>query len=116
MGVTGRDGCASLEEAENNKLSLRRSAYDVTHAFRSVFRCLPWVALLWASSTSTHIILAVGSDRGLTLVRRAKQAIAGRSRLVNLEELWSCPFQISESKFRMQKLDRKEVKVHILVF
>ena len=33
-GVTGRDGRASLEEAENNKFSLRGSAYDVPHAFR----------------------------------------------------------------------------------
>ena len=79
------------------------------------------MALLWASSTSTHIILAVGSDRGSTLVRRSVRSLegsyCGSIAYCNLEGAMELSiFQISESKLRMQKLDSKEVKVHILVF
>ena len=49
-------------------------------------------------------------------VRSLARAKLLRIGYCNLEELWSCRFQILESKFRMQKLGSKEVKVHILVF
>lgn len=97
--MTGRDGLASLERPRIISLPYVGvpTMCPVLSARRLGTLCGPIVGV----STSTHIIWAVGSDRiGWRIDSRARSSYCG-SRIV---ELWSCPFQISVSKFYMQKL------------